>query len=78
MFFRGQNTSLCLVIVGLITVHTIGVNHPHHWCLLSAQCVRGALCISKEWYCNLIMLHPQYGSKGAILIRYVINMAMTS
>ena len=57
MFFRGQKASLCLVIVGLITVHTIGVNHPHHWCLLSVQCVRGALCISKEWGGKFIMTH---------------------
>lgn len=57
MFFRGQKASLCLVIVGLITVHTIGVNHPHHWCLLSAQCVRGGVCISKEWSGKFIMTH---------------------
>lgn len=54
MFFRGQKASLCLVIVGLITVHTIGVNHPHHWCLLSAQCVRGLCVLVKNGAVSLL------------------------
>ena len=32
MFFRGQKASLCLVIVGLITVHTIGAYYLHNVC----------------------------------------------
>jgi len=77
MFFRGQKASLCLVIVGLITVHTIGVNHPHHWCLLSAQCVRGLCVLVRNGAVSLLRLILNMECRG-ILIRYIINVAMTS
>ena len=71
MFFRGQKTSLCLVIVGLITVHTIGVNHPHHWCAPCAPMVLGlrTTCakhphVYKKGKKGFIVAHSQYGVKG--------------
>lgn len=37
--FIGQQVSLYLVNLCIITVRTIGVHHPHHWCSPPAQYV---------------------------------------
>ena len=63
---RDQHVLLSLVILRVITVRTIGVHHPHHWCWVSAR-----------WYDMIkraIVAHPLWRKiRCAVTVKTPLN-----
>ena len=59
--FIGQYVSLYLVNLCIITVHTIGVHHPHHWCSPPAPLVFTARTICANPLHQIISQIVKYG-----------------
>ena len=63
---RDQHVLLSLVILRVITVRTIGVRHPHHWCWVSARwydMIKRAIVAHPLWRKNKMCYHCENSSK---------------
>lgn len=63
---RDQHLFLSLVILRVITVRTIGVHRPHHWCWVSARwydMIKRAIVAHPLWRKNKMCRHCENSSK---------------
>ena len=63
---RDQHVLLSLVILRIITVRTIGVHRPHHWCWVSARwydMIKRAIVAHPLWRKNKMCRHCENSSK---------------
>ena len=63
---RDQHVLLSLEILHVITIRTIGVHHPHHWCWVSARwydMIKRVIVVYPLWRENItfvIWIVPRY------------------